>query len=491
MTGKWKSCMVPQHAANCSNMVGLQLCATRTFPILCLPMKINLPRWHQQQKAPQPPAQLLNNRRIAMKKNTRFFKPKMFMMALVVLLAMFANTQTASAEKLMIPMGKSVAIPAHGVKKIMAVKEGIVDVLNVSDEEIILSGLGNTPAATQLILWDMTGRRVYDIETFSENEIILAKFASIIGTNNVQLVIFPDSAYLKGQVASEEEKAKAEDVARSLLGNKQLISMVEFEVSAPSLQQRIEAAIKLPNVKVTVISPTYDAGKPSVSTDTTDIRVVLQGTVENQNDYIHLTETIKGFVPSEDKVSNLVSIANPVQVVFQAYVLQVSKNNTDDLGIEWGKSSGGDVVTGVLGFLENASNDFRGDAQSSGAPVPNKMNPFYMNNINRFDLIAAQVRAWETNGKAKVLANPKLLVYANATPVKIAKAGWLDEKDSAENESNIETDSGLAYVNIGQKVYFASGVDQAGSPIYSSTDASLKLAIRDMYVNNDELKFSV
>ncbi|NCB40196.1 MAG: hypothetical protein EOM80_15655, partial [Erysipelotrichia bacterium] len=33
--------------------------------------------------------------------------------------------------------------------------------------------------------------------------------------------------------------------------------------------------------------------------------------------------------------------------------------------------------------------------------------------------------------------------------------------------------------------------DQAGSPIYSSTDASLKLAIRDMYVNNDELKFSV
>lgn len=430
-------------------------------------------------------------------KKFSFNKPTLFMLVLLcAFIGMTLQTQTSAAEKLMIPIGKSIAIPAQGVKKIMAVKEGIVDVLNVSEEEIILSGLGTTPAATQLILWDLTGRRVYDIETFSENDIILGKFASIIGNTNIQLILFPDSAYLKGQVGSEEEKSRAEVVAKSLLGEKQLISLIEFEVSAPSLQQRIEAAIKLPNVKVSVISadmdPSGSTSKSLVSTDTANVRIVLQGNVNDQNDYIHLSETIKGFVQSEEQISNLVTIENPVQVVFQAYILQVSKNNTEELGIEWGKDSGdGGVVTGVLGFLENASNDFRGDTQSSGAPVPNNLNPFYMNNINRFDLISAQVKAWEVKGKAKILANPKLMVYANTTSKKIAGAGWLKETDEAQKETEIETDAGLAYVNVGQKIYFASGVDQAGSPIYSSTDASLKLSIRDMYINKDELKFSV
>lgn len=426
-----------------------------------------------------------------------FNKPSVFMLVLLcAFIGLTLQTQTSAAEKLMIPIGKSIAVPAQGVKKIMAVKEGIVDVLNVSEEEIILSGLGTTPAATQLILWDLTGRRVYDIETYSENDIILGKFASIIGNTYIQLIIFPDSAYLKGQVGSEEEKSHAETVAKSLLGDKPLISLIEFEVSAPSLQQRIEAAIKLPSVKVSVISadmdPKGDTSKSLVSTDTANVRIMLQGSVNDQNDYIHLSETIKGFVKSEEQISNLVTIENPVQVVFQAYILQVSKNNTEELGIEWGKDSGdGNVVTGVLGFLENASNHFRGDTQSSGAPVPKNINPFYMNNINRFDLVAAQVKAWEVQGKAKVLANPKLMVYANTTASKIAGAGWLKESDEAETETAIETDAGLAYVNVGQKIYFASGVDQAGSPIYSSTDASLKLSIRDMFINKDDLKFSV
>lgn len=436
---------------------------------------------------------LQNNRRITMTKNSSVNKPSVFMLVLLCsFIGLVMQTSSSAAEKLMIPMGKSIAIPAHGVKKIMAVKEGVVDVLNVSEEEIILSGLGPNPGATQLILWDLTGRRVYDVETYSENDIIMGKFASIIGNSNLQLVIFPDSAYLKGQVASEEEKNRAETVAKSLLGDKNLISLVEYEVSSPSLQQRIEAAIKLPNVRVSVISanidPSVDGAKSTVSTDTANVRVVLQGTVNDQNDYIHLSETIKGFVSSDEKISNLVTIENPIQVVFQAYILQVSKNNTEELGIEWGSEESG---VGFLKYLENGSNDFRGDTQSLGAPVPNSLNPFYMNNINRFERITAMVRAWETKGKAKVLANPKLMVYANATPSKIAKSGWLEENDEANNENEIETDSGIAYVNVGQRVYFASGVDQAGSPIYSSTEASLKLAIRDMFVNNDELKFSV
>ena len=48
------------------------------------------------------------------------------------------NLTAEAAEKLLIPLGKSVSIPAYGVKKILAVKDDVVDVLNVSDDEIIL-----------------------------------------------------------------------------------------------------------------------------------------------------------------------------------------------------------------------------------------------------------------------------------------------------------------------------------------------------------------
>mgnify|MGYP003773489377 CR=1 FL=1 len=424
-----------------------------------------------------------------MKKSTLF---------VIVLLSAFVvaafQTTISAAEKLMIPVGKSTSIPAHGVKKILAVKEGIVDVLNVSDEDIILSGL--SVGETQLILWDMTGRRVYDVETYSENDTILAKFVSVMGNKNLELVIFPDIAYLKGQVSNPEDKTKAETVAQSLLGGKPLVSLIEFEASFTSLQQRIEAAIKLPNVKVSVISPEIDPNieqsTTAIGSQTSLIRVVLQGSVKDQNEYIHLTETVKGFVQDEEKVSNLVIIDEPIQVVFQAYILQVSKNNQKDMGIEWsGQNAAGDIINGVLNFGETAGADGK-------AVVPKYMNPFFMKNINRFDLIAAQVKAWETSGKAKVLANPKLIVYGSSISEKpdimarkMSGAGWIKENDQAENESTIETDAGNAYVSVGQQLYFAGGLDQSGNPTYEPVEATLKLSIRDLFVNDDKLKFSV
>lgn len=427
-------------------------------------------------------------RQFTMKKSTLF----MLVLVSAFITAAF-QTQISAAEKLMIPVGKSTSVPAHGVKKILAVKEGIVDVLNVSDEDIILSGLGL--GETQLILWDLTGRRVYDIETFSENDTILAKFASIMGNKSLDLTIFPDIAYLKGQVSNPEEKARAETVAQSLLGSKPLVSLIEFEASFTSLQQRIEAAIKLPSVKVSVISPEIDPnieqGNTGVGSQTSKIRVVLQGSVKDQNEYIHLSETVKGFVEDEEKISNLVVIDDPIQVVFQAYILQVSKNNQKDMGIEWGGQGTDGVLSGILNFGETPGAD-------GNAAVPKYMNPFFAKNINRFDLIAAQVKAWETSGKAKVLANPKLIVYGSSVAEKpdimarkMSGAGWIKENDQAENEGSIETDAGNAYVSVGQQVYYPGTLDQAGNPTYESVNASLKLAIRDLFVNDNNLKFSV
>ncbi len=393
------------------------------------------------------------------------------------------NTPSASAvEKLMIPLGKSVSIPAYGVKKILAVKDGVVDILNVSNDDIIISGIGDNANSTQLILWDMTGKRVYDVETYSETGIILDKFASIINNKNLSLKIFPDSAYLQGMASSKEEKRKAEAVAKSLIGSKQLISLVEYEGTVSSLQQRIEAAIKLPEVKVSVISSKIDpneiGSEASIATDSSDIRILLQGSVKNQNDYIHLCETVKGFVSNESQISNLVTISDPYQVMFQAYILQVTKNNTNDLGIKWG-SNGENGGYGILNFIENGTS-------AGTAIIPKHVNPFAMKNINRLGLVEAQVKAWEEAGKAKIISKPNLVVYASAVAQHKAESGWAGEIDSKDAES----DQGLAFVEVGQTVQVEKDAGN-NKTSYEPFEAKLKLCVRDLYIDGDELKFSV
>ena len=391
------------------------------------------------------------------------------------------NLTADAAEKLLIPLGKSVSIPAYGVKKILAVKDNVVDVLNVSDDEIILSGIGDEANATQLILWDMTGKRVYDVETYSEANIIHEKFDAIIKNKNLTLKVFPDAAYLQGQASSKEEKKRAETVAKSLVGNKQLISLVEYEAAVSSLQQRIEAAIKQPEVKVSVVSARIDPNdisvnqNPLIATDSSGIRVILQGSVKNQNDFINMSEIVKGFVTSEDQISNLVTITDPYQVLFQAYILQVTKKDSNDLGITWGSEGG----NGVLNFIEV------GDGNGN-AILPKDMNPFYMKNVNRLSLVEAQVKAWEESGKAKVISKPNLMVYASAVPQNKAESSWGGEKEPKTAES----DQGLAFVDVGQTVQVEKDAGN-GKTSYEPFEAKLRLCIRDLYIDDDELKFSV
>lgn len=405
-------------------------------------------------------------------------KAKNILTTTLMLCSLFSFTANG-AEKLVIPLGKSVSIPAYGVKKILAVKDNVIDVLNVSDDEIIISGVGDKANATQLILWDKTGKRLYDVETYSDETIIHEKFDAIINNKSFSLKIFPDSAYLQGKTKSKEEKKRAEKVARSLVGNKKLISLIEYEEDISSLQQRIESAISQPNVKVSVISSQIDPNAISsrdtlIATDTTGVRIILQGSVKNQNDFIHLSETVKGFVNSPDQISNLVSISDPYQVMFQCYILQVTKKNGNDLGITWNSESG----NGALNFIEV------GDGNN--AILPKHMNPFYMQNINRQSLVQATVEAWEESGKAKVISKPNLMVYASAVAQNKAESSWGGELNSKDAES----DQGLAYVKVGQTVQVEKDAGN-GKTSYETFDANLKLSIRDLYIEGDELKFSV
>jgi Flp pilus assembly secretin CpaC len=400
---------------------------------------------------------------------------------LTAFLSVLAMSQVCGSTDLLIPLGKSIMVPVQDVQRVLMVKEGVLEVLNVSDDEIILSATGDEGASTQVIVWDARGQTIYEVTTFSELQLIKDKFKALVKNEEIELAIFHDEAYLSGTAKSIQEKQEIEAAAKSILNNFPLKNHITVGVSEVSLKTRIELALKLPTVQVTVIEPPKsdktDKSKGEASKAEAPARVILNGTVRNQRDYMYLCETMKAFA-TEDNLSNLVSISDPTQVVFQAYVLEVTKENAKDLGITWGAKSGDGVVSGKLAFNE------------AEGLIKQKWNPLKVNNINRFDLIAAQVEAWETQGKVKVMASPKLMVYANATPTKPTQSSWFSEDDS-KKENDVKEDAALAYVSVGQRITYAKTLDQAGNPVYDYIEASLKLSIRDMFRLDNKLKFTV
>ena len=193
-----------------------------------------------------------------------------------------------------------------------------------------------------------------------------------------------------------------------------------------------------------------------------------------------MTEIVKGFVSSAEQISNLVTITDPYQVLFQAYILQVTKKDSNDLGITWGAGTDEGVAQGVLNFIE------LGDA-AGNAILPKDMNPFFGKNINRLSRVEAQVKAWEESGKAKVISKPNLMVYASAVPQNKALSGWGGEN----GEKQAISDQGLAFVEVGQTVQVEKDAGN-NKTSYEPFEAKLKLCIRDLYIDEDnELKFSV
>ena len=326
------------------------------------------------------------------------------LVALSAFAADLGSYQDIKGEKLLIPFGKFLHMKTDGnVRKIMVAKEGIIEVLSVTDDNsVILTGKGDgkTPETTQLCIWYSDNRRIWhDVETYSAKNLLKEIIESRLGEKELVVEMLADSIYLKGFVTSPEKILEAQAVAEEEINKKKadgdpgikIYNLLKVSGQIAGLEQMISEAIKIPTVKVTVINPnatilasdsqsagatpvTTTAAKNTPTTGPAALRIILEGTVKDQNDYMHMVEVVKGFAgivdktSFDDKVSNLVVIENPLQVVFQAYVLQVNRRNVKDLGVDWGgaQSLSTGLTQGTLRFAENISNAFRGDVQQAG-----------------------------------------------------------------------------------------------------------------------------
>jgi pilus assembly protein CpaC len=152
----------------------------------------------------------------------------------------------------------------------------------------------------------------------------------------------------------------------------------------------------IPGSNIRVESVTLGAAGEEVN------RVVLTGTVQSSEDRDRAFAVASQFAGDPENVANIIDVSGAQQVMLQVTVSEINRNTAKQLGINL---SGTAVIGGVnLGFNN-------GVAAGSGFTTNNVTGNFPIANVD----ISADIRALETRGALRVLAQPTLTAVSGET----------------------------------------------------------------------------
>jgi len=172
-------------------------------------------------------------------------------------------------------------------------------------------------------------------------------------------------------------------------------------VAASPLQPAAVAAPGVPGGP-TPLRGTQVGRQPSSATPPSS-GVVLSGSVETQMDRQRIEEIARAFVPV---VVDLLSVRRPVQIKLQVEVVELDRSVARALGVTWG---GGQAASGAAPSLNGGVYNL----QLSTNPGTGTIG---------LDLLIAQLQALVQEGRARLLAEPSLMVMAG-TPASMLLGG--------------------------------------------------------------------
>jgi Flp pilus assembly secretin CpaC len=154
-----------------------------------------------------------------------------------------------------------------GITQVAVSDPKVVDVQPVSTSEVLV--LGVSPGASQLFVWDKFGRHEYDVTSVSADVNIesFAKAAqTAIANKAVTVKAMGGKLALQGTVRTEEERRRAETVAKAVFPNVENFIAVVPSLSEPMLsavndvltKQGVKA-VNMPDGKVLISGAVADS----------------------------------------------------------------------------------------------------------------------------------------------------------------------------------------------------------------------------------------
>lgn len=142
-------------------------------------------------------------------------------------------------------------------------------------------------------------------------------------------------------------------------------------------------------------------GYPDVHVDKIGGKILLTGRVRDQVEQQRAESIAKMY---SDNVVNMINMSQPMQVRLEARIVEINRNKTKNLGINWGNASDIDDTTGVV-TVNSGSFSFGQDATNSRWNRP-------LGGMGSIASINATLNLLIGNGDAKVLSQPHVVTMS-------------------------------------------------------------------------------
>ena len=361
-----------------------------------------------------------------------------------------ARATTVVPERTMV-VGDSVVVECRNLTRVAISDPAIADVSVPSSTELMI--VAKTPGKTTLYIWDAAGRRSVTIvveDAKLNMDKLIAEITKQINDNRITARGVGSTVILEGTVTSEAESARAGAIAEAIAevtvfqgpssGGKDTevkttsvpsgeSFILEKVATQKDLSVGSQYGARVPKiVNIIRIGKTFGeisvrtleiaaALKSAINNPNLNIHslpgsvIIIEGNVGTQAEVDHISLLIKGWEktgrddkgtsPSGETVET-VTMVNGVtvntsiarQVLLHVQVVDVNKDNTKDLGLEWGNVVDGTVTDQpfIIGQLLMGPNKIENTQHILKNPI------------------GARVMALEEQKKAKTLAKPNLLV---------------------------------------------------------------------------------
>lgn len=227
----------------------------------------------------------------------------------------------------------------------------------------------------------------------------------------IEVMVVDGTALLEGEVPDDYRKLRAEAVAKLYAGK--VVSVLRVAKAEPELPV-VPVMPEKPAPVVPEITLEEKVGAyiniPTVNVRSIDGKLLLEGSVESQNDLERVQRIAELF---SNNVVSLLDVANPVQVLLQVQVVEINSGALKNLGITWGSivdnafSPGSFMFgewTSPVGSKDNISPE---DAWPFGLSTSNIISELW-----RLSPIRALLETLVSEDLAKILAAPSLLTLS-------------------------------------------------------------------------------
>jgi pilus assembly protein CpaC len=277
-----------------------------------------------------------------------------------------------------LPVGGTETLDFHGIVRITSSEAAVADTVELSKIQLLL--VGKKPGETSLVVWDKLGPHPFHLTITSRIAEIAMQIKQAIDRPAISVRDVNDTVVLEGDVSSPDEIKRAETIARAYTAN--VSNLLRFRgitsthvIDLAELQRVVGTGIRIREVADGVL--------------------LLEGTATPE-ERARLDTMIRALGTRASVIDMVTTTTSPPrQVLVRVRAVEINRNNLNQLGIDWGGLDAAGAHDQPIVFGET----------NAGVHDLSDFGP-----IKRLEGISARLQALITQGRARVLAEPNLVV---------------------------------------------------------------------------------